>query len=125
MTSYFNSTSRPIGMFDAWGENRPSNPEKNFTPTDVRRSIWKAVVAGGLAVMYRGSDGYFHLNNVETDLESEQWLRLVDPFIQQKLGTTFGAMVPAPELVSNGYALADPARSRIVSGASSGTIRRS
>jgi hypothetical protein len=114
MTGYFNSTSRPVGMFDAWSENRPSNPEKNFTETDVRRSIWKALVAGGLAVMYRGSDGYFHINNIESDFESEQWLRLMDPFIQQKLGTTFGTMVPSPELVSNGYALADPTRTRIV-----------
>jgi hypothetical protein len=50
----------------------------------------------------------------EQDLESEQFLRLINPFLDSKLGDLFGEMVPSPSLVSNGYALADPARAKIL-----------
>ena len=114
MIEYFESTNRPIGMFDAWGENRSSRPKKEFKPSDIRRSMWKAVMAGGLATTYRGNDGFFHIKNVKSDLESEQWIRIVNPFIEDNLGSTFGRMVPDSLLVEYGYALADPARTKIL-----------
>ena len=76
--------------------------------------MWKCVIAGGLAAIYRGSDGHFHINNVQSDLESEQWIRLVNPFIDNHIGDTFGAMVPTPSLVTNGYSLADPGRTKLL-----------
>lgn len=114
MIAYYDTASVPVSMDDAWGENRTSHPEKNFRPQDIRRAFWKSVAAGGLGGLIRGSDGYFHIGNVQSDLESEQWLRLVNEFVQRKLGSTFGAMTPSPSLVSNGYALADPGRTKIV-----------
>lgn len=114
MTAYFESTSRPVDMADSWGEDRPSHPEKDFRPADIRRAFWKALVAGGLAGHIRGSNGAFTIGTVQSDLESENWLRLVNQFLQQKLGDTFGEMTPSPGLVSNGYCLADPARSKLV-----------
>jgi hypothetical protein len=50
----------------------------------------------------------------EQDLESEQYLSLINPFLDSKLGDLYGEMVPAPSLVSNGFALADPARAKIL-----------
>jgi hypothetical protein len=112
--THFNGASIPILMADAFGENYSAQPHKNFSPADVRRSLWKAVVAGGLGAIYRGNDGYFHLSTLPSDLESEQWIRLVNPFVASKLGATFGAMVPSPSLVENGYCLADPARTKLL-----------
>jgi hypothetical protein len=114
LTDWFNVATMPVAMTDSWGENYPSQPQKNFTPADIRRSAWKLVMAGGLATSYRGDDGYFHIAGIATGLESEQWLKLVKPFVQDKLGGTFGAMVPTPSLVTNGYCLADPARTKLL-----------
>ena len=49
-----------------------------------------------------------------TDLESEQWLKLINPFVQSRLGATFGSMVPASALVANGYCIADAARTKLL-----------
>ncbi len=118
MISYFQAADVPVSMDDAWGENMASHPNKNFTPADIRRAFWKCVAAGGLGGLIRGSStsehGLFGFDDIETDLESEQWLRLVNPFVQTHLGETFGEMVPSPSLVSNGYALADPYRRKIL-----------
>jgi len=114
MLDYFDSASRPTDMSDSWGENRPSHPEKNFSPEDLRRAFWKALIAGGLGGHIRGSDGAFTISGVKSDLESESWLKLVNKFLREKLGGTFGGMVPASSLVSNGYALADASRTKIV-----------
>ena len=113
MIDYFNDASMPTVMSDSWGENRPSHPSKNFSPEDLRRGFWKGVIAGGVGGFIRGSNGAFDITGVESDLESEDWLKLVNEFLQQ-LGSTFGDMVPSPNLVSNGYAIADPQRSRVV-----------
>jgi hypothetical protein len=125
MSGYFKESSVPVSMDDAWGENsaRAARRRKDFRPADIRRAVWKCVMAGGLGMILRGShfqneDTWFRLNGpgelLEADLESEQYLRLVNPFIAGKLGKTFGAMVPAPSLVAGGYALGDPERSKIL-----------
>lgn len=114
MTSYFENASRPVAMADSYHEDHPDRPEKDFRPEDIRRAMWKGVMSGGLSIFIRGSDGYFHIDSVRTDLESESWIRLVNPFIEQKLGATFGEMIPSAELVSNGYALADTRRVKIL-----------
>ena len=116
MISYYNNTSVPVSMDDAWGENRPSHPEKNFTPDDIRRAFWKCVITGGLGGLIRsdgggcGYNGFFHFSCLEQDLESEQWLKLINPFIKNKLGVTFADMEPANSLITNAYCLADPLR---------------
>jgi len=114
MTAYFNNATMPTVMSDSWGENRPSHPAKNFSPSDLRRAFWKALISGGLGGFIRGSNGAFQINGVRSDLESEAWLKLVNQFLGQKLGDTYGTMVPAPSLVANGYGLADAQRSKIV-----------
>jgi hypothetical protein len=120
MANYFANSSVPVSMDDSWGENRPSHPTKNFRPEDIRRSFWKAVMAGGVGGQVRssgggcGNNGFFHFGCYAQDLESEQWLKLINPFIANKLGSTFGSMVPSSSLVSNGYAIADPSRTKIL-----------
>jgi len=114
MTRYFSQAKRPVAMADSWGENYASRPKKSFSPADIRRAAWKAVIAGGLAIFIRGDDGYFHIDSVQADLESAGWLSLVNPFIKDALGTAFGAMVPDRSLVANGYCLADPGRNRLL-----------
>jgi hypothetical protein len=54
---------------------------------------------------------------LENELDSEDWLALVNPFIKEHLGATYATMVPAPALVDGGggkYGLADPNRNRIL-----------
>lgn len=123
MTNIFNASSVPVSVDDAWGEDRPSHPDKNFRPADIRRAFWKAVIVGGVGGLIRsdgggcGFNGAFHFGCMAQDLESEQWLRLVNPFVQQRLGDTFRTMVPAPSLVDGSggkSALADPARAKIL-----------
>lgn len=111
---YFESSSIPVSMDDAWGENRPSHESKNFSPEDIRRAFWKNVIAGGLGGLIRGSEGFFYINSMQEDLESEQWLKLIYPFVTNKLGSTFGTMVPSPSLVSGAYCLSDPQRNKIL-----------
>lgn len=123
MTGYFDVAAVPVSMDDAWGERMPSHPAKDFRPADIRRAFWKAVVAGGLGGVIRSDGGgcghpwSFHFQCLAQDLESEQWLKLINPFVQDRLGVTFGGMVPAPALVDGGggkHALADPARTKIL-----------
>jgi len=121
MTGYFESATVPVSMDDAWSENSPAAEirDKNFTEHDIRRAIWKCVMAGGLGAVIRGSvtyneDTWFRMSDFEEDLESEQFLKLINPFVQSKLGSLFANMVPDDDLVENGYALADPARVKIL-----------
>ena len=121
ITEYFESSSVPVSMDDAWSENSPEAESrgKDFTEHDIRRAIWKCVMAGGAGALIRGSvmynaDTWFRMADFEQDLESEQFLRLVNPFVTNKLGNLFADMVPESSLVSNGYALADPARAKIL-----------
>jgi hypothetical protein len=121
MTSYFESSTVPVSMDDAWSENsrEAAMRDKDFTEHDIRRAVWKCVVAGGLGALVRGSnlfneDTWFRMADFEDDLESEQFLRLVNPFLETELGETFGSMVPDDSLVANGYCLADPGRTRLL-----------
>lgn len=125
MSSYFNESIVPVSMDDAWSENSADAARRNkdFRPADIRRAVWKCVMAGGVGVVLRGShshneDTWFRLSGtgelLEADLESEQYLRLVNLFVARKFGKTFGSMVPTPSLVADGYALADPERSNIL-----------
>lgn len=121
MTRYFKESRVPVSMDDAWSENSPEAARrgKDFTEHDIRRAVWKTVMAGGLGSLIRGSvtynnDTWFRMRNIESDLESEQYLRLVNRFIQDKLSNTFGSMAPEASLVSNGYALADPDRTKLL-----------
>ncbi len=111
MADYFGRARRPILMSDSFAEARPDTPAKNFTPDDIRRAAWKAVMAGGLGIVIRGSDGYFYPQTVEEDLESEQWLRLINEFVENQLGDAFAEMTPCPSLIGNGFCLANPDRS--------------
>ena len=114
MVRYFNASRVPVSMDDAWGENRTRTSEKTFRPDDIRRAFWKCLAAGGLGGLIRGDDGYFHLHNLPEDLESEQWLKWINPFLQKELGRTFPAMIPDPSLAVNGFPLADPERTLIM-----------
>jgi hypothetical protein len=120
MTGYFQSSSVPVSMDDAWGENRGSHSSKDHTEHDIRRAFWKCVMAGGVGGLVRGGgdglpdDGYFSIKTVEGDLESEQWLKLINPFVQTKLGDTFGTMIPTESLVSNAYCIVDPGRTKLL-----------
>jgi hypothetical protein len=116
----FLNASLPVSMDDAWIENGPKRYDhKNHSPEDIRRGVWKCVVGGGAGTLLRGGGGrgkraYYYLGDIVSDLESEQWLRLVNPFVRDRLAATFAAMVPDHELAKNGWALADPDRTKIV-----------
>lgn len=122
MISTFNDSSIPVSFDDAWGENRGDHQSKDHRPEDIRRAFWKATVAGGVGGLVRGGgdgmsrSGFYSIHNVASDLESEQWLKLINPFVTERLSDDFGRMVPAPELIAGNeaYALADPARNKIL-----------
>ncbi len=78
-------------------------------------------MSGGLGALIRGRDSYFHISPngpwaevLHNDLDSVQYLSLINPFVTFKFGNSFGAMVPDSSLVSNGYALADQSRTNIL-----------
>ncbi len=121
----FNADSVPSSNNDNFGEDRTGI--NGHTPDDIRRAGWKALVSGGVAFHVRDNENHdcangitkncdmpFTVTGIQAALDSEQWLKLINPFIQNKLGATFGIMVPDQSLVSNGYALADPGWTKIV-----------
>jgi hypothetical protein len=114
MLNYYQSSMVPLCMDDAWGENRPSHPNKNFRPEDIRRAFWKCLMVGGSGGLIRGTNGYFYIPDVESDLESEQWLKLINPFLSSKFGNQFEEMEPNPALVSNGYCLANHDKTKLL-----------
>ncbi|MBF0432025.1 MAG: DUF5060 domain-containing protein [Fibrobacteria bacterium] len=115
MISYYNQYDVPVSMDDAWGENRGSHEYKDHTAEDIRRAFWKCVMAGGVGGLLRGGGdggeytGFYYIGHVEGDLESEQWLKHINPFVQKYLGRYFGTMEPTSSIVNNGYGLTDPA----------------
>ncbi len=122
LVGFFQGVNVPIGIDDNWGEQFSRG---NFSPDDIRRAFWKCVIAGGLWSHVRDDsktdfsgandpDAWFHYNNMASKLQSEQWLKLINPFMESHLGDTFGKMVPESSLVSNGYALSDPNRTKIL-----------
>ncbi|MHC4956122.1 MAG: DUF5060 domain-containing protein [Planctomycetota bacterium] len=121
MIDHFEENSVPLSMDDAWHENSEEarRRDKDFSKDDIRRAIWKCVLAGGMGAIIRGSeysndDAWFRMSNFEEELESEDFLVLINPLVDTHLGDTFGAMVPEADLVSNGYCIADPDRKRIL-----------
>jgi hypothetical protein len=122
MISLYNSNSIPTSMDDAWGENRASHQSKNHTEHDIRRAFWKATIAGGVGGLLRGGatggcfNGFMCISHLEQEWESEQWLKFINPFIKENLGSTFGSMSPNTYVVggSKVYALADSSYTKIL-----------
>jgi len=120
--SNYQSASIPVSQDDAWGENRGSHPEKDHRPEDIRRAAWKCLVSGGVGFLMRGGGdglsvtGFYSIKQVASDLESEQWLRYVNPFISSDLENNLGQMEPVDNIASGSgvYALATPDASSIV-----------
>ena len=119
MLQNFNDNTQPTSHDDAWGENRDGRIKDN-TEDGIRRAIWKSVIAGGTGAILRGGgdgtseDGHFRIHTLESDWESEQWITLINPFVNTRLGSTFGEMIPDTSIVSNGYAIADPAKTKLL-----------
>jgi hypothetical protein len=110
---------------DNFGEDRDGI--NGHTPSDIRRTAWKGLLAGGVGFHVRDNinndcangqtancDMPFTVADIETRLESEQWLKLLQQFTDQKLTGVFESLLPESSLVGNGWAIADPARTTIV-----------
>lgn len=106
------SDGQPVSMDDAWGENRPSHPDKDHTPADIRRAFWMCLMAGGSGGLIRGGNsdpllnGLYQIAEVEEEWESEQWLRHIAPFVAVQFGSTYGDMYADETIVSGAGALA-------------------
>ena len=133
-----NSTMSGLLAAYARGDGVPAANNDNFsedldglnghTREDIRRTGWKATVAGGVAFHVRHNtlycprgitecDRYFPIAQAPSLLDAAGWLRLVNPFVRDRLGATFGEMEPDAALVDGAgakYALADGARTRIL-----------
>lgn len=123
LLNFYLGVNIPVGVDDNWGEQFTSRG--NFSPSDIRRAFWKCLIAGGIGSHIRDDtktdfpgandkDAWFHINNMAAKLDSEQWLRLINTFIENRLGNTFGEMVPTPSLVSNGYCITDLQKTKIL-----------
>ena len=118
----FDDYNFPANCDDAWGENYGSHSSKDHTPADIRRAFWKCTIVGGNGGLVRGGgnglpdDGYFSIKQFGVDLESEQWLKLINPFIEEKLGDTFGVMAFNKSLVcgTKCYCLTDQSKTKIL-----------
>ncbi|MFQ5525146.1 MAG: LamG-like jellyroll fold domain-containing protein [Thermoanaerobaculia bacterium] len=118
------AAARATANNDNFGEDRTGI--NGHTPGDIRRTAWKALLAGGVGFHVRHNvtndcvsgpancDNPFTVADIGTQLDSEQWLRLVQLFTDQKLAGVFGSLFPESSLVGNGYAISDPARTTIV-----------
>ena len=127
MIRLFNYDSVPSSNNDNFGEDKEPGDINAHTPADIRRAGWKGIVSGGVGFHVRHNatndcalgiisncDKPFTVTGIQSQLDSEQWLKLVNPFVQTRLGATFGSMVPDSGLVTNGFTLADPARTKIL-----------
>ncbi|MCP4204013.1 MAG: DUF5060 domain-containing protein [bacterium] len=124
MLAAFNAAAEATANNDNFGEDRTGI--NGHTPGDIRRTGWKALLAGGVGFHVRHNvandcvsgpsncDNPFTVAGIETQLDSEQWLRLVQQFTDQRLAGVFGSLFPEGSLVGNGWAIADPARTTIV-----------
>ena len=128
LIAYNASDNIPAANNDNWSEDLAGN-ENGHTREDIRRAGWKATVAGGVAFHVRHNqtncfgdlltecDSYFDASMLANQLDAETWLRLINPFVQDHLGESFGEMSPVSSLADNSkkqYALADPLRSTIL-----------
>ena len=128
LSAYDPTDNIPASNNDNWREDLTGNIN-GHTRHDIRRAAWKATVSGGMAFHVRhkmgntyggllvSSDRYFNVGSIASQLDSEPWLKLVNPFVQDRLGDTFAVMEPAPSLVNGAggkYALADAARTKIL-----------
>jgi hypothetical protein len=125
MLSAFNAAAEPSANNDNFGEDRTGI--NGHTPGDIRRTGWKGLLAGGVGFHVRHNvtndcangiqsncDNPFTVVDIESQLDSEQWLKLVQQFTDQKLAGVFASLLPESSLVGNGYAVADPARTTLV-----------
>ncbi len=122
----FEASTIPFHQDDNWGEEA----NQGFLPGDIRRGAWKCVIAGGCGLHVRDNvaffshtwagndtndpDRWFTPSSITPNLDSAPWLKLVGPFVENDLGVTFATMLPDSSLVTNGFALADPARTKIL-----------
>jgi hypothetical protein len=124
MLDAHNRKNVPAMNTDNFSEELTNNINAH-TRDDVRRAAWKGVVVGGVGFHVRDKDifcpsgitecdRYFQVTEVAQSLNAAPWIRLVNPFVQSRLGSTFGAMTYTASLVANGHALADPNRTKIM-----------
>jgi hypothetical protein len=124
MLDAYNRKSIPAINTDNFSEDLRNNVNAH-TRDDIRRAAWKGVVVGGVGFHIRDKDmfcpsgitecdRYFRVTEVAQSLHAAPWIRLVNPFVQSRLGSTFGTMTYAVSLVGNGHALADPDRTKIM-----------
>jgi hypothetical protein len=120
----------PISFDDVWVED-PKDSRGPHTPADLRRAFWKALVLGGAVVTIGpgeaapncDTDAFSIQINDSTDepywkerWDSDEWVRLVNAFIADRLGDTYGDMQLDQDLAGGDqvYASADPGRTKIV-----------
>jgi hypothetical protein len=126
LAAYERGDGLPAGNDDNWSEDLDGL--NGHSRDDIRRAAWKSVVAGGVAFSVRHNtlycprgitecDRYFPITAVRQALNAAPWLAQVNPFVQNRLGSIYKEMHPAPQLIGNGggkYALADAAHTRIL-----------
>ncbi len=124
MLGAFNAAAEPSANNDNFGEERTGI--NGHTPGDIRRTGWKGLLAGGVGFQVRHNttndcaagesncDNPFTVAGIESQLDSEQWLELVQQFTDDQLADVFASLLPESSVVGNGYAVADPARTTIV-----------
>ncbi|MCH9004559.1 MAG: DUF5060 domain-containing protein [Proteobacteria bacterium] len=124
--SAFNDFNLPGQNDDNWSEQ--ASGDNGHTVADIRRAGWKSTIAGGVGFHVRDNvsrcypgttecDRSFLVANIQAQLDSEDFLSLVNLFVQTRLGQTFATMVPDSLLVNSAggkYALADPERNKIL-----------
>jgi len=124
MLDAYHRKNIPAINTDNFSEDRTAGINAH-TRDDIRRAAWKGVVVGGVGFHIRDKDTfcpsgitecdqYFRVTEVAQSLDAAPWIRLVNPFVQSRLGSTFGTMTYTASLVSNGHALADPHRTKIM-----------
>ena len=127
LLSAYDADDVPSSNDDNWGEQQSGI--NGHTISDLRRAAWKATIAGGVGFNIRHNqkscpgnttecDTPFSIKAIAEDWDSADFVALVNPFIEDVLGSDFQLMEPDQALVGGGrggkYALADPDREKIL-----------
>lgn len=118
LSAYDRSDLIPAMNNDNWSEDLVDL--NGHTPADIRRSMWKSIVAGGVGFSIRHNtlycprgitecDRYFPINQAIDLLDSEQWIRYALTFVYEQLGEVYQRMHPVALVNTQDkvYALAD------------------
>ena len=125
LTAYDQSDLVPTMNNDNWSEDLVDI--NGHTPADLRRAVWKAIVAGGVGFSIRHNtlycprgitecDRYFPINQAIELLDSGAWIKFALEFVKNEIGEIYQSMHPVnlANAQNGAYAMSDDLNEQIL-----------